>query len=292
MSKPQMKRRLFVALVALATSGSAMAQTDWPFLKLTALINQATDTTHITHAADGSRRLFVVGQAGQIRVVQSNAFLSVPFLDIVDRVKSGSEQGLLSMAFPPGSGARDHFYVNYTRKPDGATIVSRFRVDTDPNRAVPISEQILLTIPQPTGIHNGGQIAFGPDQFLYVGMGDGGSGTPAQVSSSFLGKLLRVDVQSVTTGYAIPSNNPFVASTNHLPEIWAIGLRNPWRFSFDRVTGDLYIGDVGASSREEIDFQPVNSPGGENYGWPIKEGSLGTNYPQGLDPNQLTSPIF
>ena len=291
LSKRKAKGSLVIVLVAVASTCVVGAQTDWPYLKLTPVIDEPTDTTHITQAGDGSGRLFAVGQFGRIRIIQSNQFLSLPFLEITNRVLAGGEQGLLSMAFPPGSGAKNHFYVNYTRIPDGATVISSFRVGDNPNQADPASEQVLLAIPQPTGIHNGGQIAFGPDGFLYVGMGDGGP-AGSQDPAIFLGKLLRIDVESVTNGYVVPPGNPFVGNTNYLPEIWATGLRNPWRFSFDRLTGNLYIGDVGASTREEIDFQPAVSSGGQNYGWPIKEGNLGTNFPPGLDPSQLTAPIF
>jgi len=167
--------------------------------------------------------------------------------------------------------------VNYTRIPDGSTVIARYRKTTDPGAADPNSEEILLVIAQPFANHNGGQLAFGPDGFLYIGMGDGGSGgdpqNNAQNPASLLGKMLRIDVESSVVPYAIPATNPFVQIPGFRGEIWALGLRNPWRFSFDRQTGDLYIADVGQNLFEEVDFQPAGSAGGQNYGWKIMEGA-------------------
>ncbi len=237
----------------------------------------------ITHASDGSQRLFVVEQIGVIRIVRNGVPNAAPFLDISDRVLFGGEQGLLSMAFPPGYAEKGYFYVNYTRRPDGATVISRFRTTADPDTADPSVEEVIITVEQPFANHNGGQIAFGPaDGFLYIGMGDGGSGGDPQNfaqnlsdlpgNKRLLGKLLRIDVESGLQPYAIPQTNPVLEGRR--TEVWALGLRNPWRFSFDRGTGDLYIGDVGQGLREEIDFRPASSAGGENYGWNILEGSL------------------
>ncbi len=174
--------------------------------------------------------------------------------------------------------------------------MSRFFVSTNADVANPASEQIVLTVPQPFDNHNGGQLAFGPDGYLYVGMGDGGSeGDPnnqAQTSGSLLGKLLRVDVESTTNSYLVPASNPFVTNAAYRPEIWALGLRNPWRFSFDRLTGDLYIGDVGQDDSEEIDFQSHSSRGGQNYGWRILEGNHTNNVPSGFDLSSLTPPAL
>jgi glucose/arabinose dehydrogenase len=239
-----------------------------------------TNPVHIANTGDGSDRLFVVQQGGEIRVVENGALLPTPFLDISGRVSSGGEQGLLSMAFPPNYASKGYFYVNYTDI-NGDTVVSRYRLSGDRNVADPNSEEIILAIEQPFDNHNGGQLAFGPDGYLYIGMGDGGGGGDpsnlAQNPGSLLGKLLRIDVESGVFPYAIPDSNPFLnqSDPNNLirDEIWASGLRNPWRFSFDRLTGDLYIGDVGQGSVEEIDFQPFFSTGGENYGWRIFEGS-------------------
>jgi len=188
--------------------------------------------------------------------------------------------------------------VNYTRSPDGDTVISRFRLTANLNVADTNSEQILKVVVQPFANHNGGQIAFGPDGYLYVALGDGGysgsTGDPmlhAQNPLSLLGKLLRIDVESGGSPYTIPGSNPYVGNTNYAPEIWALGLRNPWRFSFDRLTGDLYLGDVGHAKYEEIDFQPAASPGGENYGWRAREGVFNYAPPAGIDFTALTDPV-
>jgi glucose/arabinose dehydrogenase len=249
---------------------------------------------HITHAGDGSGRLFVVEQAGHIRIIRNDALLDTPFLTLVPRVSCCGERGLFSVAFPPDYSARNYFYVNYTNN-SGNTVIARYSVTPDPDIADPDSEEIILVVPQPFPNHNGGQIAFGQDGFLYIGMGDGGSGgdpqNNAQNPDTLLGKMLRIDVESGTDPYAIPDDNPFTQNPNILDEIWAFGLRNPWRFSFDRGNGDLYIGDVGQGSFEEIDFQAGASPGGENYGWRIMEGSQCFNPPTGCDQTGLTLPV-
>jgi glucose/arabinose dehydrogenase len=231
----------------------------------------------VTHTGDGSGRLFVVEQPGQIKVIRNGQQLTTPFLDIHERVVFGGERGLLGLAFHPAYASNGYFYVNYTRNPDGATVISRFTVSgSNPDEADPGSEQPLLVIPQPFTNHNGGQVVFGPDGYLYIGTGDGGgSGDPqsnAQNLDNLLGKLLRIDVDS-GDGYAIPADNPFVGQPGE-DEIWAYGLRNPWRFSFDRLQGDLYIGDVGQNRMEEISYQAGGSAGGLNFGWRCREGSL------------------
>lgn len=241
-----------------------------------------TNPVDIVAAADGSNRLFVVEQAGRIRIVAADGSVeSTPFLDIRDRVRSGGEQGLLSLAFPPDFATKQHFYVYYTNQA-GNIVISRFRLTA--GVADPSSEQIILTVPHPQfSNHNGGKLAFGRDGYLYISIGDGGGGgdpfNNAQNPQLFLGKILRLDVESSTSApYAIPSSNPFTATTDPTDrvrdEIWALGLRNPWRISFDRQTADLYIADVGQGSREEVNFQSATSPGGENYGWRILEGTL------------------
>ena len=234
----------------------------------------------VIHAGDGTGNLYVVEQAGRIRLIDNGTLLSAPFLDISTRVLSGGEQGLLGLAFPPGFATSGRFYVNYTRIQDGATVIARFLRTVNPNVADNTSEVVLLVIPQPFANHNGGQLAFGPDGFLYIGMGDGGSGgdpqNNAQNPALLLGKMLRIDVESTPDPglpYAIPPTNPFLDNAAYRGEIWALGLRNPWRFSFDRQTGDLYIADVGQNLFEEVNFQPATSPGGENYGWRIMEGA-------------------
>jgi glucose/arabinose dehydrogenase len=231
----------------------------------------------VTNAGDGSGRLFIIEQAGRIRIIQDGVLLTVPFLDIVDRVDCCGERGLLGLAFHPEYPQNGYFYVNYTTILDGqlTTIIARYQVSGDPNFSEPATEKVLLSQPQPYPNHNGGGLAFGPDGTLYIALGDGGSGGDpegnAQNLNTWLGKLLRIDVNNGDP-YAIPLDNPF-AGGGGLPEIWAYGLRNPWRFSFDRLTGDLYIGDVGQGSWEEIDYQPAGSPGGENYGWDYYEGN-------------------
>ncbi len=276
---------------------SAQQPVPWPDITLTTLAESFERPVHITHAGDGSERLFVVEQRGRILLLADGKLLPEPFLDIRSRVNCCGERGLLSVAFPPDFAQQGLFYVNYTRAPDNATQVSRFAVSADPNRADPGSEQVLLTIAQPFTNHNGGQLAFGPDGYLYIGMGDGGSGgdpdNRAQNPQDLLGKLLRIDVNHTGDApYAIPEDNPFYTNPDYRDEIWALGLRNPWRFSFDRATGDLYIADVGQNAYEEINWQPASSPGGENYGWNIMEASH--CYPPGTicDPNGLTLPVF
>ncbi len=232
----------------------------------------------IAHADDGSGRLFVVEQRGTIRIVRGEQLQPGFFLDIRDRVASEQgEQGLLGLAFDPLYPANGFLYVNYIRRGDSATVVSRFQVSAFDADSVEVrSELILMVIPQPTLFHNGGHMAFGPDGFLYVATGDGGGlgRARAQDLGVLHGKLLRIDVASSTaqSRYAIPPDNPFVGVPGARPEIWAYGLRNPWKFSFDRLTGDLWIGDVGENSWEEVNLQPAGSRGGENYGWPVFEG--------------------
>lgn len=227
----------------------------------------------VTHAGDGSGRLFVAEQGGTVRIVRNGVVAAAPFLDISALVTpTGGEQGLLGLAFPPGFAARGSFYVNYTdRTGVGNTVVARIGLGASPDAADPASRTTLLGIVQPFANHNGGQLAFGPDGMLYIGSGDGGSGGDpqgnGQNTASLLGKILRIDVLSGTTPYAVPAGNPFGS------EVWGYGLRNPWRFSFDRLTGDLYIADVGQNLVEEIDFQAAGTGAGANYGWNVMEGS-------------------
>ncbi|HEX2395540.1 MAG TPA: PQQ-dependent sugar dehydrogenase, partial [Bacteroidales bacterium] len=227
----------------------------------------------IVHAGDS--RLFVVEQEGTITVLDSagNAD-SVKFLDISPRVVAGGERGLLGMAFHPDFEINGWFYVNYIGEND-STHISRFRVSDISGIADPESEVNLITLPQPYENHNGGNLCFGPDGYLYIGLGDGGSsGDPenrAQDLNVLYGKILRIDVNSGDP-YSIPSSNPFQSDMTIRPEIWAYGLRNPWRFSFDRLNGDLWISDVGQNQFEEINYQPAESSGGENYGWRCYEG--------------------
>ena len=219
-------------------------------------------------------RLFIVEQPGRIRIVQNGSLLPTPFLDISGRVSSGGERGLLSVAFHPGYAANGTFFVNFTDT-RGDTRIERFRVSADANRADPASAELVLTVAQPFSNHNGGLVAFGPDGRLYVGMGDGGGGGDPQETGQdplrLLGKLLRIDVDAARP-YAIPPDNPNAGRTDRLPEIWASGLRNPWRFSWDRTGGMLYVADVGQNRLEEINAVP-SGQGGLNYGWDEMEGS-------------------
>ncbi|HSH79317.1 MAG TPA: PQQ-dependent sugar dehydrogenase [Herpetosiphonaceae bacterium] len=263
-------------------------------LALTEVTAGLDEPVHVTHAGDGSGRLFVVERGGTIRVVSDAALVPEPFLDITDRVGSrSSEQGLLSVAFHPRYGETGRLFVDYTDK-QGDTVISEFRVSDDAGRADPASEKVLLRIDQPAPNHNGGQLAFGPDGYLYIGMGDGGGAGDqfrnGQNRESLLGKILRIDVDNGDP-YAIPPDNPYADEAGTRPEIWALGMRNPWRFSFDRETGDLYIGDVGQNSWEELSFQPASSRGGENYGWPITEGTHCFQPREGCDTAGLTLPV-
>jgi glucose/arabinose dehydrogenase len=225
---------------------------------------------------DGSR-LFVVEQTGAIRIVKDGTLLPTAFLDVSAQVLSGGEQGLLGLAFYPDYAATGRFVVHYTDTA-GNTRLSSFRVSSDPDVADVTSEQVILTADQPFSNHNGGQVTFGPDGFLYLGLGDGGSsGDPqgrGQDLSDLLGSILRIDVQSGTS-YTVPPDNPFVGQAGARPEVWSYGLRNPWRFSFDRATGDLYIADVGERAIEEIDVASAAEGAGRgiNYGWNRMEGS-------------------
>ena len=284
------------ALILLGVIPEAVAQIGVNIIN-TPIVGGFNQPVHLTHAGDGSGRLFVVEQSGVIRIVQGGVLQPTPFLNITGRVKSGGEEGLLSAAFPPGFTTKKYFYVYYTNR-NGDNQVSRFHLTSDNNVADPAREDRIIYFNHPTfSNHNGGQIAFGPEGYLYIGTGDGGGGGDpfgnAQNLQSLLGKLLRIAVEQRSAGptgpwhsylpaifqstpgpaYRIPPDNPFVNNPGVLPEIWALGLRNPWRFSFDRQTGDLYIGDVGQNTWEEVDFQPIAAGGGQNYGWNIMEGA-------------------
>lgn len=245
-------------------------------LSFTPVASGLSAPTAISHAGDGSDRLFLVQQSGQVRILSAGTLLPTAFIDIADRLINSGEQGLLGLAFPPDYAQKGYFYLHYSRLGDGTTVLSRFLVSADPNLALPASEQVLLTVSQPFANHNGGQLAFGPDGMLYLALGDGGSGGDpqghGQNPASLLGKLLRLDVEGGAIPYGIPADNPFVGSLTSRPEIWALGLRNPWRFSFDRQSGDLFIADVGQNAWEEINRQSAGAPGGANYGWNILEG--------------------
>ena len=259
-------------------------------LRLVAHMPGGVSPLAVRHAGDGSRRIFILAQEGRIFIHDGRRLLKRPFLDIRSRVTRGGEKGLLGLAFSPDYMRDRRFYVNYTVR-RGRTLytrVSRFRASADDvNLADPGSEQVLFELEQPWGNHNGGDLHFGRDGYLYIGTGDGGAagdpGDNARNLGDLLGKMLRIDVQGppspsgetcgLVAHYAVPEDNPFRSGRGSCDEIWAYGLRNPWRWSFDRLTGDLFIGDVGQDLWEEVDFQPASSKGGEFYGWSCMEGS-------------------
>jgi glucose/arabinose dehydrogenase len=268
------QRPLLFVLILL----SQMSFSQVPTVSLTQVTTGYSRVTDVTNCGDD--RLFIVEQVGRIKWIKpfSGNLTPTLFMNIDPRVgSSGNEQGLLGLAFPPDFEQTGKFYVNYTNN-TGNTVISRFSASAaNPDTARAASEEILLTITQPYSNHNGGCIQFGRDGYLYIGMGDGGSaGDPqgfAQNNQSLLGKMLRIDV-SGASGYSIPVDNPFTSAGDNIrDEIWAKGLRNPWKFSFDRVSGDMWIADVGQSAAEEVNFQSANSTGAENYGWKCYEGN-------------------
>ena len=270
----------------------------WPDIALVETHSGLRNPVDLASARDGSGRLYVVEQIGLVQEFTDGVQGQSPFMDIRDRVSCCGERGLLGIAFPPDFASSRVVYVNYTTTAPGDlhTRVSRFTLRDDIHQVDPASETVLMQFPQPWRNHNGGQIAFGPDGNLWIGTGDGGSGGDpqdnGQKGQTLLGKLLRIDVTSTTDApYAIPEDNPFVGNDEFLDEIWAYGLRNPWRFSFDRETGDLYIADVGQNAWEEVNFQPASSPGGENYGWRITEGLHCFNPSVGCSTDGQTLPV-
>ena len=283
--------RHLVAALTLAFSCAALAAAPWPRVALNRVATGFSNPTQVTSARDGTGRLFVVEQRGLVKIVKDGAVLPARFLDITDRVSCCVERGLLSIAFPPGPGPKNQFWADYTDV-NGDTTISLFSFSQDIASAT--SETVILKIAQPFANHNGGQLAFGPDGYLYIGMGDGGSGgdpnNNGQNTGSLLGKILRIEVRG-SSPYGIPPDNPFAGSSTARREIWAYGLRNPWRFSFDRKTGDLYIGDVGQDTWEEVDFQPVGSAGGANYGWRLTEGNHCFNPATGCSFAGITAPV-
>ncbi len=271
-------------------------------LRLEPLLENIDQPLFVTHAGDGSGRLFVVEKTGRIQIVQDGQLLPQPFLDISAQVSLSSEQGLLGLAFPPDYAGSGRFYINYTNR-IGDTVIARYLVSPDdPNRADPASETPLLQLDQPAPNHNGGMLAFGPDGYLWIGMGDGGAANDrfgnGQNPQTLLATMLRINVNSdPDEPYTIPADNPWVAADwngqDVRNEIWAIGLRNPWRWSFDRATGDLWIGDVGQNMIEEINWIPnatAAGSGGLNFGWPIMEGKS-CFQTEPCDQSGLTLPI-
>jgi glucose/arabinose dehydrogenase len=255
------------------------------------------DPIGIAFPPDGSGRLAIVERGGTIRwVAADRTVVAAPLLDISGLVVADGEQGLLGLAFHPDFATNGRFFVDYTRRIDGATVVAEYIADSNRATASAASARILITQDQPAPNHNGGDLAFGPDGYLYIGFGDGGGGGDTfhngQNPNTLLAKILRIDVDGAPApnkAYAIPATNPFVTGGG-VPETWVWGLRNPWQFSFDRDWGDLYIGDVGQDRWEEIDREPANDPGGENYGWPILEATHCFKVDPCTDPN-LVGPI-
>jgi glucose/arabinose dehydrogenase len=277
------------------SSSSTPAQPSSVKITLVSSISGFSSPVGIQTLNDGTRRLFVVEQGGTIRIVQNSAIVATPFLDIRSKVTSGGEEGLLGLAFHPNYVQNGRFFVHYDRtvNTQAQSVIAEYaRSASDPNVADPASERILLTVNQPFGNHKGGQLAFGPDGFLYIGLGDGGSENDplgnGQNTNTMLGKLLRIDVNTTTAGkqYGIPADNPF-ASGGGLPEIFAFGLRNPWRFSFDTATGRLFVGDVGQDKFEEVDLVTR----GNNLGWNVMEATHCFNPSSGCNMTGLTLPI-
>ncbi len=298
---PRRARRAGAAAPALAAAPILHAGT-LPQLQLVEVATGLDRPLIVTHSGDGSGRLFIGEQEGRIRVVQGGQLLATPFLDLTALASCCGEQGLLGLAFHPDYAGNGMLYVDYTDT-SGTTVVARYQVSAgDPNLADPASALVLLTQSQPFANHNGGHLAFGPDGYLYVALGDGGSaGDPldsGQDLGTLLGKILRLDVDrddfpaDPGRNYGIPPSNPFVGDPAARPEIWARGLRNPWRFSFDRLTGDLWVADVGQNQWEEVDLQPASSPGGENYGWRLMEGTHCYDPPTGCNDGSLTLPVL
>lgn len=266
-----------------------------PSIALQEVARGLENPVHVAHAGDGSGRLFVVEQPGRVRILENGRLHAEAFIDISERVSSGGEKGLLSIAFHPRYAQNGLFYLNYTTRDRGLhTIVSEWKRRSR-DAGDPASERVLLRIEQPYANHNGGQLAFGPDAYLYIGMGDGGAANDplnhGQRPETLLGALLRIDVdrRSHSLPYVVPADNPFVDRSGHRAEVWAYGLRNPWRFSFDTATGRLFLADVGQDEEEEID---VVRKGG-NYGWRIMEGAICTPAVNlTCDKSGLELPIF
>jgi glucose/arabinose dehydrogenase len=283
---------MVLGIVVLLTGSALLAQANEPVITrenapdaanvtLEEVVSGLTYPLYLTHAGDGSERLFVIGQAGQVYLVKDGILQDGLFADFSDLASQSvlrgySEQGLLGLAFHPNYAENGLFYVNYTDR-GGNTVVARYSVSPDnPDVADHDSAVVLLTQEQPYPNHNGGHMAFGPDGYLYISLGDGGAANdPLQTGqnpSDWLGSILRIDVDNGDP-YGIPEDNPVAFDSRFAPEVWSYGLRNVWRFSFDRATGDMYLADVGQNMWEEVNFEPADSPGGVNYGWNSYEAS-------------------
>lgn len=261
---------------AVLARARSRAQADWfqgKNLTLAPVVKGLIEPTFVAGPPDNSKRFFVLERAGRIRVADANGQLRpTPFLDLTQETSTSTEEGLLGLAFHPRFAQNGYVYVDYTAN-DAAVRVIRYTVTPDrPDQVDPGTAQTVMEIPKQSKYHNGGTLAFGPDGYLYIAIGDDEQSEKAQDLTSIFGKVLRIDVDSAEP-YAIPESNPFVNQSGARGEIWSYGFRNPWRFSFDRSTSDLWIGDVGDAKAEEVDMQPAGSPGGENYGWPQLEGN-------------------
>lgn len=268
---------LFGVLAVSCGSGASGPSGTDPTLTLTPVVSGLDFPLYLTAPPGDTTRLFVVEKAGVIKIVKDGALLPTPFLNITSLTTKGSEQGLLGLAFSPDYAASGRFYVSYTTTGGGNaghSVIARYHVSGDPDVAG-TADTVILTVNQPYSNHNGGNIVFGPDGFLYFGLGDGGgAGDPnetGQDRTDLLGSMLRLDVTGAT--YTIPAGNPYVGSPTFRQELWNYGLRNPWRWSFDRQTGDLYIADVGQNRYEEVDVVPAGAGGGQNFGWDDMEGT-------------------
>jgi glucose/arabinose dehydrogenase len=291
-----------VFLCLLLTSFTYNNVSGQPVLNYTPFITGLSSPLDIVNASDGSNRLFVVQRNGVIRIHNGSSLLATPFINIQDSIQFGGEQGLLSLAFHPDYETNRYFFVWYTDK-EGDLTLARYRTTlADPNIADQQSEVVLLEIPKPGTPyftnHNGGKILFGSDNYLYVSTGDGGSGGDpfdlAQNGNSLLGKMLRIDVNNFSTPpyYSIPPDNPFVSNPSVRDEIWALGLRNPWRWSFDRLTGDMWIADVGQGDWEEVNIRTAGNTAGVNYGWRCYEGNSTYNTTGCGPSSNYVFPIF
>lgn len=296
---------IFALLLCLPTIGQSAEPVitrdnppDPAAIQLTAAAAGFHRPIYATHAGDGTGRLFVLEQSGKIWILEDDARMPVPFLDVSALISPNAlsqrytEQGLLGLAFHPDYASSGAFFIYYTDLA-GDTVVARYQVmPGQPYLAEPSSGKIIFQLSQPYGNHNGGHIEFGPDGYLYIALGDGGAANDplgaGQNRGMLLGSILRLDVDSAFP-YAIPPDNPFVDDAAARDEIWAYGLRNVWRFSFDRATGDIYLADVGQNQWEEVNFQPASSRGGENYGWNVYEAN--TIFAGGSAPNHV-APFF
>ncbi|HEX2627004.1 MAG TPA: PQQ-dependent sugar dehydrogenase [Candidatus Limnocylindrales bacterium] len=299
MRRRSMPALALVAIASLLLPAASVAAPTSARIRLALRASNLSEPVFVTSARDGTGRLFIVEQTGKIRIYKNGVVLSTPFLSIGSQVSKGSEQGLLGLAFSPGYSTNRKLYVNFTDL-NGDTVIREYKASsTNPNVVATSTARTIMKIAQPYDNHNGGMLAFGPDGYLYIGTGDGGSGgdpgNRAQSKTTLLGKMLRINVNSSTStrNYVVPSSNPYVGIAGW-DEIWQLGLRNPWRFSFDRATGNLWIGDVGQDSWEEIDRAVKTSTGagrGVNWGWHVLEGTHCYSPSTGCSTSGMTMPV-